>query len=440
MSEHADVVVVGARCAGSPLATQLARQGLRVALVDRATFPSDTLSTHIFQAEGVSSLNRLGVLDRLLGTGAPWLHRARARFEDVELEAPWAVRPGDAGPMLCVRRPVLDTILLDTAREAGVDVRTGTRVTGLVGDGDRVGGVRVLEGDREAELRARVVIGADGVGSTVGRLVGARKYNVTPNDRFFLWGYFEPGPAAAPNTIVLQRWGEEFVLGCPTDGGAYLLAAAPPLARLETARADLGAALETEVRRCPALAPVLDGAHAIGRPRLMASFDGYFRESAGPGWALVGDAGHFKDPSPGQGISDALRQADRLAPVLVAGLGGGQDLDQALASWWRWRDRDAAEAYWFAHDMGRAGTVPVAFIEIIRQLAARPDGIQEFIDVFNHRRAPSRVLTPPRLGAATVRLLRAGHQPRPQVLRGTGRLVADDLRRRYRNHRPVYAA
>jgi flavin-dependent dehydrogenase len=172
----------------------------------------------------------------------------------------------------------------------------------------------------------------------------------------------------------------------------------------------------------------------------MASFSGYFRESAGPGWALVGDAGHFKDPSPGQGISDALRQADRLAPALVAGLGGEQALDEALTSWWRWRDRDAAESYWFAHDMGRGGTVPVAFIEIIRQLSARPDGIQEFIDVFNHRRAPSRVLTPPRLGAATVRLLRAGHQPRMQVLRGTGRLVADDVKRRYWNRRPIYAA
>jgi len=172
----------------------------------------------------------------------------------------------------------------------------------------------------------------------------------------------------------------------------------------------------------------------------MASFTGYFRESAGPGWVLVGDAGHFKDPSPGQGISDALRQADRLASTLVAGLGGAEDLQPALRSWWRWRDRDAAETYWFAHDMGRAGTVPPAFIEIIRRIAAQPDGIREFMDVFNHRRQPSRVLTPPRLGAATVRLLRAGDQPRRQVLRGTGRLMADDVTRRFRNRRPVYAA
>jgi 2-polyprenyl-6-methoxyphenol hydroxylase-like FAD-dependent oxidoreductase len=435
-----DVIVVGARCAGSPLAMQLARGGLSVTVVDRAAFPSDTLSTHVFQAEGVSTLQRLGVLDRVLATGAPWLRRARARFEDVELDTPWAVRPEDAGPMLCVRRPALDTILVEAAQEAGADVRTGARVAGLLGSGDQVEGVRIVQDGDEAELRARIVVGADGVGSTVGRLVGARKYNVTANERFFLWGYFEPGPAAELDTIFLQRWAEEFVLACPIDAGAYLLATAPPLDRLDAARADLGAALESEVRRCPALAPVLDGARPIGPPRLMPSFSGYFRESVGPGWALVGDAGHFKDPSPGQGISDAFRRADRLASTLVAGLGGTQDLQSALRSWWRWRDRDAAEAYWFAQDMGRAGPVPPVFIEMIRGMAARPGGIQEFMDVFNHRRRPSQVLSPPRLGAATVRLLRAGRQPRGQLLRGSGRLVADDLTRRYRNRRPVYAA
>jgi 2-polyprenyl-6-methoxyphenol hydroxylase-like FAD-dependent oxidoreductase len=438
--ENVDVIVVGARCAGSPLAIQLARAGLSVTVVDRATFPSDTPSTHVFQAEGVSALDRLGVLNRVLATGAPWLRRVRARFEDVELEAPWAVRPEDAGPMLCVRRPLLDTILVEAAQEAGAEVRTGTRVAGLLGSADRVDGVRVVQDGGEAELRAHIVVGADGVGSTVGRLVGARKYNVTPNERFFLWGYFEPGPAAELDTIFLQRWAEEFVLACPIDGGAYLLATAPPLDRLDAAKRDLGAALETEVRRCPALAPVLHGARRIGAPRLMPSFAGYFRESAGPGWALVGDAGHFKDPSPGQGISDALRQADRLARTLVAGLGGAEDLHSGLRSWWRWRDGDAAEAYWFAYDMGRGGQVPPVFIEMIRQMAARPPGIQEFMDVFNHRRQPSQVLTPPRLGSATVRLLRAGRQPRREVLRGTGRLVADDFRRRYRNRRPVYAA
>jgi 2-polyprenyl-6-methoxyphenol hydroxylase-like FAD-dependent oxidoreductase len=440
VDESFDVVVVGARCAGSPLATHLARAGLSVAVIDRARFPSDTLSTHIFQAEGVIALDRLGVLDRVLATGAPWLARARARFNDLEVDLDWAVRPGDPGPMLCVRRPALDTILVEAAKEAGADVRPSTKVVGLLGDGHRVEGVRVSSDGREHELRARLVVGADGVGSTVGRLAGSRKYNVTGNERFLVWGYYEATDQAPPGTIFFQRWDSDFALACPTDGGAYLFGVFPPLERLPEVKRDLRAGLEAEVRRCPALVPVIDGARPLDPPRLVAAYAGFFRESVGRGWVLVGDAGHFKDPAPGQGISDALRQADRLAPAVVAGLDGSQDLDTALAAWERWRNRDAAEPYWFAYDLGRAGPVPPVLIEVLRRMATRPDGMRSFMDLFNHRATPSQVLSPPRLGAATARLIRAGGRPRGEVLRETGRLVADDLRRRRWNRRPVYAA
>ena len=106
------------------------------------------------------------------------------------------------------------------------------------------------------------------------------------------------------------------------------------------------------------MAAVVAGARRTGPPSLIARWTGYFRESAGPGWVLVGDAGHFKDPSPGQGITDALRQAERLAADVVAGLSGARSLDDAMRAWWRWRDRDAREMAWLAHDLGRGGRVP----------------------------------------------------------------------------------
>ena len=167
----------------------------------------------------------------------------------------------------------------------------------------------------------------------------------------------------------------------------------------------------------------------------------YLRESAGPGWVLVGDAGHFKDPVPGQGISDALRQVDRLAPAIVEGVGsgGGQALDKALAEWWRWRDEDAAEKHWFAADLARAGRVPPVFVEILKILRSTPGGLDGFFDIFNHRVRPSQILTPARLAAATGRLLTEGHEPRRNVLVQTGQIMRDDVLRRRLNRHPAYS-
>ena len=433
-----DAVVVGARCAGSPLATLLARAGMSVALVDRAEFPSDTLSTHIFQNEGVSVLDRLGVLEEVLASGAPWLERSESRIDRLRVDEPVPRRPGDPGPWLCVRRPVLDTILVDAARRAGADVRTGTRVVGLVEDGGRVGGVRVRGGEGDGVLTAPLVVGADGRGSVVARTARARSYNLIPNERFGLWGYYEGARTTTPARIYFQRWDDELVLASPTDSGLFMVGVIPPLERLGDFRADPEGFFDDHVARCEPVADVLAGATRAGDLFAMLRWTGYFRESAGPGWALVGDAGHFKDPTPGQGISDALRQADRLAPAIVAGLGGGTPLDQAMAAWWRWRDDDAAEMAWFAGDLGKAGPVPPVLVEMLGDVVAKGEAAS-FLDVFNHRTRPSEVLTPTRLAAATARLLKRREHKRSQILRQTKDMMAEEVRRQRLNKHPAYA-
>ena len=440
--ERYDVVVVGARCAGSPLAAHLADGGMSVALVDRATFPSDTLSTHVFQAEGVACLGRLGVLDDVRATGAPWIERASMSLDDVSVTVPWPTRPGDPGPQLCVRRSVLDAVLVGRAAEAGVTVYPGSRVTGLVDEGRRVAGVRVQGADgEEAELRAPLVVGADGRASTVARLVGARRYHVVPNQRFACWGYYEGARWEAPATLLIERWGTEFVVGCPADDGLYLQTVIPPLGRLHEFRADPGAAFDATVARRPAVADVLGGARRVGRLSTVASYGGFFRTSAGPGWALVGDAGHFKDPAPAQGISDALRQAERLAAAVLGARGWpAAEMDAAVGRWARWRDADAFEMHWFAADMGGGGTVPLVLREIVRGMLAGPDGAARMFDVFNHRARPSEILTPVRLARATSHLLRAGDHPRRTVMDEVGQVVREDLRRRWLNRRPAYVA
>ena len=160
----------------------------------------------------------------------------------------------------------------------------------------------------------------------------------------------------------------------------------------------------------------------------------YFRESAGKGWVLVGDAGHFKDPAGAQGISDALRQAERLAPAIVEGT------DAALAKWWKWRDRDAIEVHWFAADLGAAGRMSPVAIEMFQRLGSTPEGRRQFVDLLNHRLRPSQVLTPIGLVGATARLLRRGEPGRAAVLGETARIVRTDLGRRWRGRRPVYEA
>ena len=439
MIERHDVVVVGGRCAGAPLATWLAEAGLSVALVDRARFPSDTLSTHIFQNEAACLLERLGVLDRVLATGAPWLERVDGRVEEVRFSRPWPRRAGDPGGGLCVRRSLLDALLLERAARAGATVHAETTVVGLLERAGRVAGARVTSRGLERELEAAVVVGADGRGSTVARLAGARAYNVFANQRAGVWGYYEGASWPTPATLLFQRWGEEFVIACPADSGLYLVVVIPPLERKEDFRADLDSAFDAHVARCEPVADVVAGARRAQRPRAMFSWTCYFREAAGPGWVLVGDAGHFKDPAPGQGIADALRQAERLAGAVSSGWDSDATLDRELAAWWRWRDADAAEMAWFAADVGRGGRVPPPLAEIVRALDAENE-LEPFLDVFNHRVRPSEVLTPIRLGRAAARLAIGGSVPRGEALASAWRILATDVRRRRLNRHPRYAA
>lgn len=424
-----DVVVVGARCAGASLATHLAGQGASVALLDRATFPSDTPSTHFFQAEGSACLGRLGVLDAVLAAGAPWLERLDVFFEGLHVSDRWYTRPTDPGPALCVRRPVLDTALVERAVRAGAELRTGTKVTGLVQEGGRVVGVRTA-GD--AEVRAGLVVGADGMNSTVARLVGARRYHAVANQRFTAWAYYEGASWEPPAAATLFRQGDHFLFGMPTDGGLYLAAVVPSLQHLPAFRADPEAGLARHLTVSEPISAMLSGARRAGRMHFLSDFPTFFRESAGPGWVLVGDAGHFKDPAGAQGISDALRQAEALAAAV------GRGTDEALAAWWRWRDRDAVQVHWFAADLGASGRMSPVAIEMFQQLGATPEGRREFIDLLNHRRQPSEVLTPGRLLAASGRLLRQGRLPRRRILAETARIGRDDLRRRWLVHRPRF--
>jgi menaquinone-9 beta-reductase len=421
--ESFDVIVVGARCAGAPLATMLARAGLRVCVVDKDRFPSDTLSTHGIQPVGVQVLERIGVLDGLLEL-APPIVRGRMVFdEDVAIIDDVIAIAG--APALCVRRVTLDEILVNAAAEAGAEVRTRTAVTGLVMERGRVAGVTTAAG----ELRAPLVVGADGARSAVAKMVGADEYHPTPNGRLFMWAYYEGDPSNGE--IWFGKIGDHAYLVMPTDAGLSLVAACPSIDRRDEVRADREAVYRDGLRGWPELDARVEGARREGPIHTMANMRGFFRASAGPGWALVGDAGHFKDPTPGQGIADALRQAEQLSAAIVRGLGGGQGTpDQVLHEWWRWRDEDAWEMYWFAHDMGAAGPTPPLLRHVQRRIAADRELMTATMRILNHELRPSQVFTPAFSLTTLAQALRRGRGQRGAILREAGSTALDQARRR----------
>jgi 2-polyprenyl-6-methoxyphenol hydroxylase-like FAD-dependent oxidoreductase len=378
--EQVPVLVIGGRCAGAPLATHLARAGVDVTVVDRARFPSDTLSTHVFQGGGIAGLHRLGVLEEVLATGAPPISQGRVLFANgddrLEADVPMPEPGPGLPPLLCVRRVALDAILHRAAAQAGARMLDGWSLKELVRRDGVVAGARLRRrGGEERTILAELVVGADGRQSTVARQVGAREYAVLPTERFGYFGYYEG--VAHDGAIDIVRDERLYGFGVAADAGLYLACLMAPAADHEAFAADVEAGWRREVARLPRIGALVADGRLKGRPRGLRPVDTFLREATGPGWVLVGDAGHFKDPAPGQGIADALRQAERLAGTIADGLADGA-LERGLADYWSWRDGDAAPRHAWAHAFGAAGPPPHVLIQAQRDILSGPDAAERF--------------------------------------------------------------
>lgn len=401
--ETFDVVIVGARCAGAPLAVMLARKGLSVCVVDKARFPSETPSTSAFQSNGIDVLRRIGVLDNVLAADPYTIEHATITSTNRTFGV--VVDPAEYGRSLGMRRLTMDKILLDAAVEAGAEVRTGCPVDHVILDNGRAVGVAT----REGQIRARVVVGADGRASTVAASVGAAEYCTRPAGRLPTWAFYEGVDSAAGFYFgTVSRGpgrGSAAYLGLPLDG-CFLVSVNVPMDRGAEFLADRYRNFDTELARFPELAEAVRGATRIGPLRVLQKWHNYFRTSAGPGWVLVGDAGHFKDYSLGQGQSDAFRQAERLADHIERGL-THDTVDAETLRWWRWRDRDAWQMYLANCFLGEP-YLPNACADALFGLGAHDPGIaQRFARVFNKGVAPLRILTARQLAGLLPRLVTA---------------------------------
>ncbi|MGV9679809.1 NAD(P)/FAD-dependent oxidoreductase [Nocardia sp. NPDC003482] len=442
--EHFDVIIIGSRCAGAPLATLLARAGVRVVVLEQATFPQETLSSHLMEADALSFLKRLGLLKQIEATGVRFHQRADILINDLRIRAPFTLRFDDLGGTTFLRRHLLDAILADGAVEAGADVRMGTKVVEVLRDNGRVSGVRVQRrgregGDKTSTLHAPLVVGADGRNSTLAAAVGSRKYNLTPNGRSYYFTFFEDWNPDYADSFLFHRWGDRMVWGGPADSDLFLLGVSPEMHERDEFRTDTERMLLAHMRSCEPAFDALGKAKIATKISGIRRFEGYYREPIGPGWVLVGDAGHFKDPALGRGIGDAFIQAEALAPRIVAGLGGAAGgVDVQLRHWADWRDERFAGHYWLTTDLGAAGAIPAMITERIRLLQANGE-LDVFFDLFYHRSSYYDVFSLPRLAESTLRLLVSGREPRGPLLRESLPLLARELRRRWINRHPSFA-
>lgn len=329
-----DVVIAGARCAGAATALLLPRQGARVLLLDRSRSGTDTLSTHALMRGAVLHLYRWGLLPSLIAAGTP-------KIASTTFHLPGGVTRVDIKPrdgvdaLYAPRRTILDPLLADAARRAGADLRFGVsvtglrrnragRVTGITGRAARVTGTTGREDAAPLEVCADLVIGADGRLSTVARSVRARVTHRSPASSTVIYRYFRDDQAAGYHWYYAAGAGRaagSAVGIIPTNDGLVCVFAATSV---ERSRRELDGTPDTRFRRllaatAPELADQLAGCRAVGPPRVFPGLTGYLRDAAGPGWALVGDAGYFKDPITAHGITDALRDAAILARAITTG-------------------------------------------------------------------------------------------------------------------------
>ncbi len=340
-----DAIVVGARCAGSPTAMLLARKGYRVLLVDKSTFPSDIMSTHYIHLPGVARLDRWGLLEQVVASNCPPIEKVTLHLNGVPFTPPRPPMPEgvEPPPAFCPRRTVLDKILVDAAAEAGAEVREAFSLRELVWDGETVAGIRgQSQGGAEVEERARVVIGADGMHSTVARGVKAAEYNTKPTLSFGYYAYWSGVETDGAEIHFMEDGG---ILVFPTNDHLACIAAGGPTEQFREFRKDIEGNYAKIVERAAGMKERMK--HAKREERFIGTNDqpNFFRKPYGPGWALVGDAGYHRDFVTGLGISDAFRDAEYLTDALDDGFAGRRPLDDALAGYERRRNEIAEPLY-----------------------------------------------------------------------------------------------
>ena len=324
----------------------LARKGYRVLLVDKASFPSDTMSTHYIHPPAIARLERWGLLERLRATNAPPITNLTVSMGEMSITAPSV--EGQPSEAWCPRRIVLDAILVDAAVAAGVELREKFPVRELAREGDSVTGVRGGGNGSLITEEAKIVIGADGLHSTVARGVQAPEYSTLPSLTFGYYAYWSGVPREGAEIHMMEDCG---VLIFPTNDDCVCIAAGSSIEGFQEFRKDVEGNYLRIIERVPGLSERLREGKRETKIMGTADQPNYFRKPYGPGWALVGDAGYHRDFITGLGITDAWRDADLLADAVDDGFSGRKPLEEAMAGYEQARNEIAKPLFDFTTAM-----------------------------------------------------------------------------------------
>lgn len=373
-----DVIVVGARCAGAPLAMLLARAGHRVALADRARFPSDTMSTHFLWQRGAARLQAWGLLSRLRARGCVPIREITFDVGPVCLSG---IGPGVDGvtETYCPRRTVLDALLTEAAVESGAELIDGFVVADLLWSQGRAVGVRGHgPGSAESALRARIVVGADGLHSTIARRAGARPYREHPPLTAVYYSYWSGISDLGASFHVRPG---RLILVWPTNDELTCIYVAWPRQEFHQVRADVERSFHSALEMVPGLRDAVASGRREQRFTGTGDLPNLYRTAAGPGWALVGDAGHHKDPCTGMGMTDAFLSAELLADAIHESLAGNQPIDQAVAGYQRRRDALTANGFELTLTTARLALLSPRHEAFYRAAAGQPEVIRQIFGV-----------------------------------------------------------
>lgn len=353
-----DVLVVGARVAGSVTAALLGDAGYRVLLVDAASFPSDTISTHFFRGAGLGAvLSRLGLIDRVLALGCPPLTvEYDYAGSDPQPSVGPPQGPGDVGFCLSCRRLNLDALLVERARSSpGVEVWEAAVAKRILLEDGRVIGAHIERAGSGVDVRARLVVGADGRGSHVARWVEARAVRRETASRALYFRYVTgfPPPRAMVDGPEFSVVGDEMAYVFPSDDGVGCIAVSINLEVFQQFRNDRNAAFEARLARHIGLFDRYRAASPASAVLGSGPVDAIARQPSGPGWALVGDAGMHQDPWTGLGMDNAGTHATFVVEAIDDWLSGRSSEDAAFAEYSRRRDDHALEGFNETARLGR---------------------------------------------------------------------------------------
>ena len=389
-----DAIVVGARCAGSPTAMLLARKGYKVLAVDRATFPSDTISTHLIHPPGMMCLTRWGLKERVVGSNCPAIDNYKFDLGPFFLKGSPGTsdEPAAYGP----RRTVLDKILVEAAAESGVEVREAFTVDEIISEGGRVTGIRghARNGDSVTE-RAKVVIGADGRNSIVARYVEPEQYNERPIQEASYYSYWSGLPMEG---FEAYNRDDRAFAAWPTNDGLTLIVGGWPYAQFEQNRRDPEKNFMEMLDRAPEFGERVRAAKREDR-FMGAAVPNYFRKPFGPGWALIGDAGYNKDPITAQGITDAFHDVERCVTAIDESLSGRRPFDAAMADYQRARDEHVLPMYQFTCQLATLEPPPPRTQQLFAAIAGNQSAMDSFVQMNAGTISPAAFFAPENIGA-----------------------------------------